>query len=133
MNLKLRDIHKGYAIVPKKQYLKYGENSYVENVEMSIELARKSKFSFERCDEIDYVIVNRNHRLLTEDSRADMLETTVMHIANELYKKKDKFGLGLSQKDLDQIFDNLNNSPVFKRLVEQEVRNWIKSQGFLNV
>lgn len=67
------------------------------------------------------------------DSRADMLEATVMHIANELYKKKDKFGLGLSQKDLDEIIHNLNSSPVFKRLVEQEVRNWIKTQDDLNV
>jgi predicted nucleotidyltransferase len=67
------------------------------------------------------------------DSRADMLEATVMHIANELYKKKDKFGLVLSQKDLDEIIHNLNSSPVFKRLVEQEVRNWIKTQDDLNV
>lgn len=133
MNLKLKDIHKGYAIVPKRQYLKYRENSYVENVEMSIELARRSKFSFERGDGIDYIIVNRNKDKLTEDSRADMLEATVMNIANNLYKKKDKFGLGLSQKDLDEIIYNLNNSPVFKRLVEQEVRNWIKGQKFLNV
>ena len=76
---------------------------------------------------------DRNKDKLTEDSRADMLEATVMNIANNLYKKKDKFGLGLSQKDLDEIIYNLNNSPVFKRLVEQEVRNWIKGQKFLNV
>ena len=123
MNLKLKDIHKGYAIVPKRQYLKYRENSYVENVEMSIELARRSKFSFERGDGIDYIIVNRNKDKLTEDSRADMLEATVMNIANNLYKKKDKFGLGLSQKDLDEIIYNLNNSPVLTRLVAQEVSN----------
>lgn len=131
--LKLKNIHKGYAIVPKRQYFKYGENSYVENVEMTIELARKSKSSFERCDGIDYIIINRNDDFLTKDSRADMIETTIMSIANNLYRKKDRFGLGLSQKDLDEIIANLNDSPVFKRLVEQAVRDWIKSKEDLNV
>lgn len=124
--LKLKDIHKGYAIVPKKQYLRYGENSYVENVEMSLELARKSKFSFERCDGIDYVIINRNHGLLTKDSRAGMIETTIMAIANNIYRKKDAFGLPMSQKDLDEVINMIVQSPVFKRLVEQVVRDWIK-------
>lgn len=67
------------------------------------------------------------------DSRADTLEATIVHTANELYKKKDKFGLGLSQKDLDEIIHDIDKSPVFKRLVEQSVRDWIKRQEDLNV
>ena len=128
--MRLKDIHKGYAIVAKKRYDRYGDNAIVSNIESTRELALQSRSSYQRCDGIDYVIVNCNEM---QDSRADMLEATVMHIANELYKKKDKFGLGLSQKDLDEIIHNLNSSPVFKRLVEQEVRNWIKTQDDLNV
>lgn len=131
MNRKqVKDIHKGFAIVIASQYNRYGKYAYVYNVEPTRELADNSKASFERCDGIRYKVVDCNE---IQDSRADMLEATVMHIANELYKKKDKFGLGLSQKDLDEIIYNLNSSPVFKRLVEQEVRNWIKEQDDLNV
>lgn len=128
--MKLKEVHNGYAIVAKKRYDRYGDNAIVSNVESTRELALQSRNSYQRCDRIDYVIVNCNEM---QDSRADMLETTIMHIANELYKKKDKFGIGLSQKDLDEIIHNLNSSPVFKRLVEQEVRNWIKVQEDLNV
>lgn len=76
-------------------------------------------------------IVAKKYMLV--DSRADTLEATIVHTANELYKKKDKFGLGLSQKDLDEIIHDIDQSPVFKRLVEQSVRNWIKRQEDLNV
>lgn len=67
------------------------------------------------------------------DSRADVLEETIMDIANRLYMKKDKFGLPLSQKDLTEIITNINHSPVFKRFVEQSVRDWIKTKKDLNV
>lgn len=209
--MRLKDIHKGYAIVSKKDYLKYGDNAYVENVESTRELAEKSRASFERCDRIPYKVIDcnatfdsidedtivkyvikyvnniikKNHasdefKLIDvkvhnnsatikydgvmreeianniindkdlilngtkvelvalkdnsfQDSRADTLEATIMHTANELYKKKDKFGLGLSQKDLDEIIHDIDKSPVFKRLVEQAVRDWIKRQDDLNV
>lgn len=124
--LKLKDIHKGYAIVSKKQYLRYGEDSDVEDVEKTMELARMSKSSFSRHYKTDYVIVNRNHGLLTKDSRAGMIETTIMTIANNIYRKKDAFGLPMSQKDLDEVINMIVKSPVFKRLVEQAVRDWIK-------
>lgn len=130
MKYRLKDIRSGYAILPRKYYVRYGQNAYVSTTEPKREWAENTKASYERCDNMEYMIVNCNK---IQDSRADMLEATVMHIANELYKKKDKFGLGLSQKDLDEIIHNLNNSQVFKRLVEQEVRNWIKTQDDLNV
>lgn len=60
------------------------------------------------------------------DSRADVLESTIMKIANDIYRKKDAFGLPMSQKDLDEVIYMIDKSPVFKRLVEQTVRNWIK-------
>lgn len=71
--------------------------------------------------------------IVFKDSRADMLESTIMETANKLYKKKDKFGLGLSQKELNEIIYQINDSPVFKRFVEQSVRDWIKKHDDLNV
>lgn len=71
-------------------------------------------------------IVNRKHGFHIEDSRADMIETTIMTIANNIYRKKDAFGLPMSQKDLDEVINMIVQSPVFKRLVEQAVRDWIK-------
>lgn len=71
--------------------------------------------------------------IVFKDSRADMLEATIMETANRLYKKKDKFGLGLSQKELNEIIYQINDSSVFKRFVEQSVRDWIKRHPNLNV
>lgn len=209
--MRLKDIHRGYAILTAYGYKKYGRNAYVSNVEPTLDLANQSKSSFERCDRMRYIVIDCNpmHDSLDEniivkyvikflnslmkenhasdefkiveiepdgytatvlytgdmreeiangiinsksliinnirieiiakkadyikDSRADTLEATLVHIANELYKKKDKFGLGLSQKELDEIIHDIDHSPVFKRLVEQAVRDWIKRQDNLNV
>lgn len=67
------------------------------------------------------------------DSRADVLESTIADIANRFYSKKNKYGLGISQKDLDKIIYSINDSQVFKRLVEQCVRDWIKTNPHTNV
>lgn len=210
--MRLKDIHRGFAIVATKELNRNGENAKVSNIESTRELALHSKYSYEKCDRISYSIVNCNtkhdslnedtiikyvirfvtkkikenhasdefslidvklrncnatinysgvmreevanniinseeltingtpielravqNNSLMEDSRADTLEMTIMHTANELYKKKDKFGLGLSQKDLDEIIHDIDHSPVFKRLVEQAVRDWMKRQDDLNV
>ena len=210
--MKLKDIHRGFAIVLTRSLDKYGKEAYVSNVEATRELAEHSRCSYEKCDHKYYSIVNCNTKYdslnedtiikyvirfvtkkikenhasdefslidvklknkkatinysgvmredvanniikseefvindtpielravqnnsLMEDSRADTLEMTIMHVANELYKKKDKFGLGLSQKDLDEIIHDIDHSPVFKRLVEQAVRDWMKRQSNLNV
>ena len=71
--------------------------------------------------------------IILSDSRADILEATIMDIANRLYMKKDKFSLPLSQKDLTEIITNINHNPVFKRFVEQSVRDWMKTKKDLNV
>lgn len=67
------------------------------------------------------------------DNRADALEATIMKIANDIYRKKDAFGLPMSQKDLDEVIGMIDKSPVFRRLVEQTVREWIKLHGDLNL
>lgn len=67
------------------------------------------------------------------DNRADALEATIMKIANDIYRKKDAFGLPMSQKDLDEVIGMIGKSPVFRRLVEQAVRDWIKLHGDLNL
>lgn len=63
-----------------------------------------------------------------EDSRADMLESTIVDIANRFYEKKNSLGLPLSQKELDAIIYTINDSEVFRRLVEQTVRSYFKHE-----
>ena len=67
------------------------------------------------------------------DNRADALESTIVAIANGIYRKKDAMGLPMSQKELDEIISMIDKSPVFKRLVEQTVRDWIRRQDWDNL
>lgn len=66
---------------------------------------------------------------VSDKGRADMLEETIMDTCDKFYSKKDKFGLGMSQKEKDEIIKSINDDPVFRRYVEQKVRDWIKKNA----
>lgn len=66
------------------------------------------------------------YRITVDSSRANMLEETIMSYCDERYKKKSPLGLGMSQKEKDKIIQMINDDPVFRRYVEQKVRDYVK-------
>lgn len=64
-----------------------------------------------------------------DSSRANVLEATIMDIVSRYYAKKDILGVGASQKDLDNIIYRIDKSPVFRRLVEQVVREYMRNEN----
>lgn len=84
----------------------------------------------------DIIVDSLDKQSIKDVGRGDVLESTICNYADNFYKKKDIFGLGLSQKDKTELIDSIDKDPVFRRYVEQKVRDWIKENKdskYLNV
>lgn len=57
VNMKVRNFKNGFCLVVAKYWYNYKNNAYVTRFYESLEEAEREIVSFERCDGIEYVIV----------------------------------------------------------------------------
>ena len=55
--MKVKDYKNGYCLVVASHYYKYEKEAYVTRFYQNLEEAEREIVSFERCDGVEYVIV----------------------------------------------------------------------------
>lgn len=105
--LKVYQVRGGYAIVPLRYWKNYKQGSFVERVESSLDSARYTRWSLERCDGIDYIIIDctQSGKFKIVDSINDKLVDLNSQQLREIENTITSLGFKISKKG-KTIFGN---------------------------